>query len=1764
MSTKPLMLIVDDAKINRTILTEIFQDNFSIQEASNGLEALRLLKSNLDISIILLDLVMPKMDGFEVLSCIKRDSTLSKIPVIVNTQAGESKNEILALDMGATDFISKPYNPDVIRRRIQNVMLKREAEHLRLQQELKDRTQQINALIETVPGGIAIYDVHQGAIIDIPYFNDAICNIYHYSRKEYEEIIHSDIMHLIYPEDRTGVASYLENAFSNGVAIHCSYRILQKEGTYAWVRLNATKFKEEKGHLIYHAVVLDITEEKRAEERIKLSMDLLQYHIKRDVLTGIYNRDMFLKTTEKMIKRFAQTPYVLLVLDMEHFKMINDAFGTQLGDEILKKLAKCLDNDLKGIATYGRLEADHFAVCMPYRMLDIDKMCTDIEKFVASFHLHYRMIINTGIYIICDKSISVEKMCDKAHLALQTIKGNYNRHYAFYDGEIRDKILKNQMITSQMETALAEKQFFICLQPIYDIVSHQIISAEVLVRWKHPKQGLISPSVFIPIFEKNGFITKLDVFVWEEACRFLKKIESKIPLTVNVSRMDLYNTNLCNILVSLIQKYNLDASMLKLEITETAYTDNSQQLLEMMRELKKYGFQFIMDDFGSGYSSLNMLKDLPVDVIKMDMKFIEDIETSQRAGNIMVSVLRMAKWLNMSVVVEGVETQTQVDFLRSVGCSQIQGIYFSKTIRPNEFQTLMETQKNFVLPQNTNSFLTDLDLDAIWKGDSYSNLLFNDMIDVMGIYELYQDHLELMRVNDGYYELFGEKPAHLLKKNVTLEKVHLGDQKLLLTTCQQAAQSHKICSAFIRRYHTNGSLLWVCVKVRCLGLIDDRYILYMTIHDITEQKNLECKNEKQIANIKSYRESLHILYDSLSCGIMSISYTKGKLSVLDYNSICCKICGYTSTLNFNRKIGSDYRELIYEDDRDNFINTVQKFLTSQKPCQLDYRIIKEDNSLGYVRQIFGFYSMENEKDIIQSVLLDITNEKNKEHEQILKKYSSALFSIYDEVFELNYTSNELYEIIRNKYVMTNARRTFPLDKSLHYWIQHFVHPEDRVSVIEFMDIKTLRQRTISHPESLVLEYRIIKKGEVLWCSSRLLQIYDDNYLCCNLNITDRKQREHAYQQELVYQSKKEEDIPYYSIASENGVVILEYNLVTKSFVATEGFYSYSISQQSLEDLLQNKIQNEAVFIDDLDKLTPFFHKIKGTKHSCSIELRLKKITGEYVWCLVSGMIFYDKTGTATKALGILYNIDAQKQTIDQLQDTEKIFYDIANNITLGVAVYEITDEIRPIYVNSKTCEIFGFTLEEYQKRIDRKEAIFFNAKEVYGAKNFSCNTGVSTSFEQIVCAYKKDKTPVWIRFLGRYVLTKDHTTLLYATIEDIKEKEDTKEEIEQQKEQVAGLLRNVPVGIAILAIDEGLKFIYVNEYGYQMLELNQLQEPDIAKIGINKILPDYTLFLKSYLAEHALPKNPIIYCLKAALPNGKEITLYTSITLVQTDSHLLGYLSFMDVTNYLKRNEEYLFQSELTKFIIEENNVLLFAYHVDEDRLDYAIQSTTGYVHKTMEHYMDKIVYSDVVHPKDKPAYISLINRLKSLSVNGMIEYRANYFGDGYHWYRANYKTICRQSKAKLIGIGTNIDVEKNFKNQMQTMPILNDPYFRDALFIYEFDLLTGECYLIHQRKDNEKFYYPYTSYVFSKENTELLHPDDRDNVLQTFCTENFINTFQNGISQFVIRYRIKNLTGKWVWVKTMINLVYNHDTKNIHGLSYTIELNHLDEKACD
>ena len=416
-----------------------------------------------------------------------------------------------------------------------------------------------------------------------------------------------------------------------------------------------------------------------------------------DKLTMLYNRNFFFEYADRLYHYHPELQLDAIIMNIEQFHSVNALNGRDFGDDVLRIIGneiRAFLAETEGIAS--RIDADRFDIyCVhqeDYYAL-LERFQSKVNSISPNVDIHLRMGVKTW-----SPDIEPIVMFDRARAACNMVRGDYHHPLMIYNEDMLMRELLNQRLVNDLRSAVDNKQLRVYYQPKYDIQCDppRLSSAEALVRWKHPELGMISPGSFVPLFEGNGLIRIVDDFVWSEAAQQIaawkEKYNFTLPVSVNMSRTDVFDITIVNRLRELVEENGLDYSNIKLEITESAYTESSKELLQLINSLRELGFVIEMDDFGSGYSSLNMLSSMPIDVLKMDMKFIRNIEKNETDRRLVQLVLDIAKYLNVPVVAEGVENERQLEILKNASCDMVQGYYFSRPLPPNEFEKLIERE----------------------------------------------------------------------------------------------------------------------------------------------------------------------------------------------------------------------------------------------------------------------------------------------------------------------------------------------------------------------------------------------------------------------------------------------------------------------------------------------------------------------------------------------------------------------------------------------------------------------------------------------------------------------------------------------------------------------------------------------------------------------------------------------------------------------------------------------------------------------------------------------------------------------------------------------------------------------------------------------------------------------------------------------------------------------------------------------------------------
>lgn len=505
---------------------------------------------------------------------------------------------------------------------------------------------------------------------------------------------------VIHPNELPLLQRFLENIREGKEHAEITAQFLTHSGRYIWCKVALSSRKDAHGGRRLIGTLNDVDDATR-------SVLALKYRAEYDTLTGVYNMQTFYTKTEALLREHPERQYSIIRMDIDRFKVINDLYGLHEGDRLLRRIARLLAERLTTDQAYGRIGGDIFCICVDFTEEETIRYVEEITDKLAAYPLPYKIVPSFGICKVDNELTPINILCDWANLALKTIKGNYLKRYAFYDEKLREKILVEKKIESEMHEALIDGQFTMYLQPKVHIATARIIGSEALVRWIHPTEGLVPPDRFVPLFEKNGFIVRLDEYIWEQACKSLRKWldqgHTPSPISINVSRVHFHDSRLSEKLLGLIRKYDIPPQLLELELTETAFLENEKGLSEAMRNLQQHGFLFSMDDFGSGYSSLNMLKSLPINIVKIDREFLNEGVSTNHGQIIIRHTIAMARQMDMRVIAEGVETLDQAAFLLQSGCIYAQGYYYSRPVPLDTFEALAfgESQPFLLAPELT-------------------------------------------------------------------------------------------------------------------------------------------------------------------------------------------------------------------------------------------------------------------------------------------------------------------------------------------------------------------------------------------------------------------------------------------------------------------------------------------------------------------------------------------------------------------------------------------------------------------------------------------------------------------------------------------------------------------------------------------------------------------------------------------------------------------------------------------------------------------------------------------------------------------------------------------------------------------------------------------------------------------------------------------------------------------------------------------------------
>jgi len=562
----------------------------------------------------------------------------------------------------------------------------------------------------------------------------------------------------------------------------------------------------------------------------------------------------------------------VVYFDVQRFKIINSMFGMLEGDRLLRYIAKHV-LQLAGPAGFAcRPSADRFVFYTECPREQLEERIEKLFDNIASFGLPFEILCNAGIYRTEGRITAAHTAVDYAILAQQIVKGSFTHRFCYYNRTLSESLLSEQEIAGAMRQALASGQFLVYYQPQYNHTTQRLVGAEALVRWLHPEKGLIPPGQFIPVFEKNGFVSRLDAYVFDRVCAFQKtRLDlgvAIVPISVNLARYDLFNIGFLDKLEATRQRYGVPAKYIRIEITESSALGGSRFINESLAKLHSYGYTVEMDDFGSGYSSLNILKDIDFDIIKLDMSFVRE-ETgggrTGRGGSILSSVVRMINWLQLPMVAEGVETMEQADFLRSIGCDYIQGYLYSRPLPEEEFnELLLGSHIGEAVPNM--QLIETMDANRFWSSDSLETLIFSNYVGGAAIFDYQKGgRAEILRTNQKYIQELGmnmsekdlinhdlfdflDEVGRIVFEDMLDKAITSGDEQ----ECETWRTINSPCCGEDK----------ICIRstARVIGRSRDSYIFYAMIRNITAEKQRWIDILDNERRFKAASEQINIYY----------------------------------------------------------------------------------------------------------------------------------------------------------------------------------------------------------------------------------------------------------------------------------------------------------------------------------------------------------------------------------------------------------------------------------------------------------------------------------------------------------------------------------------------------------------------------------------------------------------------------------------------------------------------------------------------------------------------------------------------------------------------------------------------------------------------------------------------------------------------------------------------------------------------------------------
>ena len=1127
--------------------------------------------------------------------------------------------------------------------------------------------------------------------------------------------------------------------------------------------------------------------------------------IRRDKLTGLLSAESFYQEAERMIRHHKPGYYILSCINIENFKVVNDQYGTDVGDEVLQHIANTINHFTSGInGICGRYAADKFCFLYPAALKNSKEIARIHIDAAAPKCLRRPIRIRIGRYVVKDTSLPASAMLDRASMAQSLVKGRYDTNIAEYSEAMREALLQEQQIVNSMVDALQNGEFVPWFQPQYNHATGALIGAEALVRWLRDG-AVVPPNEFIPVFERNGIIYEVDQSVWRQVCalqrRWIDEGKEPLPISVNISRYDLYQKDFLDVVNGLVKEYALPVDLLRLEITESAFADSTDHITDTVGQLIKAGFTVEIDDFGSGYSSLNTLKDVPASILKLDMRFFEATDNSERGGNIVESIVRMAKWLGMSVIAEGVEDKAQADYLKTIGCYYIQGYYYARPMPVDAYEQWMVANKKEAKLSRV-EMLVNLDNNLFWDPKSMETLIFNSYVGGACIFEYSNGKTELLRANDRYLsELHGLLPPGTELKDASIVRFLDDAGKAAMKAAFLEAEKKREVTLEIRL--SNGSQTeYIRFTGRIIASTAERKLFYAVIHNLTEQRKAE-----QVALVAS--ERISAIMENSQCGITAIAiHPDGQVESLFANKRFFDILGYTRE-QFIKELNGPFSYL-HPDDYEKNVAEALRIGRLGETATMRVRAIRRDKRVIWLRADVCVVEFANVPYPVQlSNFLDITEQVEAERKRMesAERLNIIMSNINGSISAvLMDDAGNTRLIFGNEKYYNIFGYTREQAEKIHLDVLSCIVPEDFPGVVARLN--QLKKDGV--PANI--DYRAQRKdGKIIYVrsiSSRMsMEGYGDEVIV-------------SVETDITEQRTLEDQLRAIVDNINGGVSAIYLKNDTPEYVIVNDKYFDIIGYTREQFMTEVKNAFDIVHPDDRARVEKLFQEAAVHQKPYSMEYRIIRRNGaiRHILCNTNVMHLFGMEEPVQ--LAVSNDITVFRETQLKERDLSLQMQTIMEHIHGGVTatVYHNDDDVEIIFANEGFYALYGYTREQLNQELpnmldlilpeDRKGTMETVARIV---RERGCDT------YEYRCR-KRDGSIMWTQVTNAVIsMSGVGDTVLLAIVTDVTALRRAEQQNLEITDRLRAVMNAMSNGVTAVAFHgDNMEFLFANDRYYDI------------------------------------------------------------------------------------------------------------------------------------------------------------------------------------------------------------------------------------------------------------------------------------------------------------------------------------------------------------